>query len=256
MLNPVFLLSFQVAGDRQRDYPHLLTINLDRARVLRPGETISIRRTLDVGPLRGIARGTPQQLQRLAISTILDPVQDPAGQWRPAAGGQKLHAAYFNRLPARVGAQEMAALFAALDSDRPHERYRALEVLAQLLGEHQRAALKKLSYQPERIPVDRLYQSLLAALRSDSWETRARVLDSLQIAGLDAQMLAAVNHCLAHDHWCVRLMALRLLARQGAAFFPEARRLAERDPDGLVSDLARSYVQLWEAAASQPAPPP
>ncbi len=253
MLNPVFLLSFRLDGDRAREYPHVLTINLDRVRVIQPEQTVTVRRTIDVGPLRRVTRQSPQVLQRVAVLAILDPVQDPTGQWRPAATGQQLRPGYFNRLPARVGSAELAALFAAGNSDDDRERFRAIEVLAELLGERQRADLKRLSYNPEPIPTDRVYQALQAGLRSDSWEFRVRTLEALQVVGLDAQMLNGVQSCLTHPHWCVRLMATRLIARQGAAVLSQMQRIAEDDEDDLVSDIAKSYARMWAAPpASQP----
>jgi hypothetical protein len=247
------MLSFHVEGDRVRNYPCLLTINMDRARVIHPDETLTLRRTIDIGPLRRVSRGTPQQLQRVSVSVIVDPVQDPNGQWRPAATGQQLRPAYFSRLPAHVGPTDMAAAFAAVNGELDSDRFRALELLAELLGERQRAALDKLSYKPEPVPADRIYQALLTALRSESWEVRARALEALQVVGLDGQMLSAVQACLKHDHWCVRLMALRLIARQGSAASAAVKQIADDDMDDLVSDLAKSYVQMWEAAATQPA---
>ena len=52
MVNPVFLLSFVMEGDRRRMFPNLMTIAIERKQVLMPGETVSVRRTIDVGPLR------------------------------------------------------------------------------------------------------------------------------------------------------------------------------------------------------------
>ena len=160
MLNPVFMLSFHVEGDRERDYPFLMTVNLDNKRVLRPGETIAVRRTLDVGPLRRVVRGTPQQLQRVSIRAIVDPVQEENGQWRPAATGQELRPVYFNRVPAGRGRTKWRRFFGGLSSVVDSE-LRAFEVLAELLGERQRAETTKLSYVPEKTPGDRMYQALL-----------------------------------------------------------------------------------------------
>ncbi len=243
-VNPVFLLSFSVEGDQKREYPALLTIGLDQIRVLHPGQTVSVRRTLDVGPLSRVARGSPQQAQRITLRALLDGVLGEEGQWRVAAGGQQLPTAYFTRLPASAGATSISALFSALAADSGAQ-FRALEIMAQLVGERQRADAGRLEYRPEPVPSDRIQAALLNLLGSDAWELRARTLNALQLTGLDRRAVGKAETNLGHAHWLVRLMAVRLLARQGAAFRERGEALAHDDADELVRALADSYVKKW-----------
>ncbi len=260
MVNPVFLLSFHVEGDRQRDYPNLLTVSFDSAHVIRPGETLHVRRTIDVGPLRKLSRRTPQHLQTVSMTAILDPQQTPDGQWRASTTGQLLDKAMFVRLPANTDPEAWHARFSALKGESSHARFQVLEVMAQLLGEQQRAQTKPLSYSPQPIPAERIHRTLLNALGSESWEVRVRTLDALQTAGLDRPLFDAAQQCLEHPHWLVRLMAVRLLARQGQPFAETARLIATEDEDELVRDLARSYAERWtgarrDAATTRSEPP-
>jgi hypothetical protein len=243
-VNPVFLLSFSVEGDQKREYPALLTVGVDQIRVLHPGQTVSVRRTLDIGPLSRVARGSPQQAQRITLRALLDGVVGGDGQWRVAAGGQQLPTAYFTRLPASAGATAINALFSALAGD-PGAQFKALEIMAQLVGERQRAAAGRLEYRPEPVPSDRMQGALLNLLDSDSWELRARTLNALQLTGLDRRAVGKAEANLAHSHWLVRLMAVRLLARQGAAFRERAETLSHDDADELVRALGDSYVKKW-----------
>lgn len=254
MVNPTFLLSFKLAGDRRRDYPHLISINLDRTRIIAPGRSVRIRRTLDLGPLRSVSRRTPQQIQLITLETLLDPVQSETGEWRASLSGQRLAKVHFNRLPAQTGRATMLALFSGLRSEAAGRRFLAVEVFAQLLGEKQRGDIKPLSYKPDPVASSRLQQALLGALNSESWETRARTLDALQTAGLDRQLIQAAESCLEHQHWLVRLLALRLLTRQGKAFAERVRRLEAGDADELVRALARSYLMKWKLLRSSAAP--
>jgi tetratricopeptide (TPR) repeat protein len=256
MVNPVFLVSLTLEGDRARSYPALLTVSLDRTRVLDPGETVRVRRTLDVGPVRQVARTTPQQFQRVSVQAVLAAERGADGQWRPGLGGVALRPVYFSQLPVSVGRESLAALFAAVSGDSDIERVQALEVLAQLLGEQQRAQLTKLNYTPQPVPAARIQAALHEALRSPQWELQARTLDSLQIVGLDRDMTRAAEQSLAHPHWLVRLMALRVLARQGATFADQAAKIASDDPDEIVRELAASYVATWSGAAHTPASQP
>lgn len=253
MTNPVFVLSFACEGDRRRDVPALMTVALDRVRVLPPGASVSLRRSLDVGPLRQVARAAPQQLQRISLHALLDAFQAADGTWHTSPGGQTLAPVYFNRLPAGTAPSAMQALFDALRGDDPLARVVALHTAAALLGEQQRAAHGRLEYRPTPVAADRLTAALVGLLGAESWELRVRALDALSVAGLDRELYAAVRACLEHPHWLVRLMALRGLARQGSSFADTAARLAEDDPDELVRALAGAYVAKWRAPTTAPA---
>ena len=243
--NPVFLVSVALEGERKREYPALLTVTLDDVRVLQPGRTARVRRTLDVGPLRDVSRRTPQQLQRVIVSTILDAQRAADGTWRAGPVGQVPRTAYFNRVPALSARESLSSLVAALGADNEAARWRALEVLADLLGEQQRAARQPPGYAPTPIAAERVQAVLRDALAAPAWETRARTLDALMVAGLDRTLLDAVQANATHPEWVVRLLALRVLARQGPVFVDAAREIARTDADELVRALATSYVAAW-----------
>ncbi len=246
MLNPVFVLSFTVDGQPPRSYPGLMTVSVDQSLVLRPGERVSAVRTLDVGPLRGVARGTPQRSERVAISAIVDGTLGKDGQWRPSPTGVVVRQpAYLARVPATVQPAAVQQLTAGLRSGDPAVRARCIDVAADLLGEWQRAALRRPSYPLEPVPADQLEQGLIAALGDASWELRLRALDALQPVGLTRGLLAAAEACLDHESWAVRLLAVRLVARQGAAARDAIGRIARTDADDLVRDYAQSFVEQW-----------
>lgn len=255
MLNPVFLVSLRLEGDQIRDFPNLFTVSLDLRRALAPGESVKVRRVIDIGPVRRVIRQTPQVMQRVSVWAILDPVQGADGAWRPSATGVDVRQATLNRAPSSPSRELWHLHLTALAGDSEPSRFRALETFGELLGESQRNAMKKLDYRPATIPTDRLSQSLREALASGAWETRVRALEALQAAGLDAATLEAARTCLKHEHWLVRMMALRLIARQGAEIRPVAEQLASDDPDETVRELAQSYVELFTPPATQPVVP-
>ncbi|MEW6250682.1 MAG: hypothetical protein AB1716_08530, partial [Planctomycetota bacterium] len=246
MINPVLLLSYKLEGDHTRVYPALTTLSMDAARVLDPGESTRLRRALDIGPVRLAMRTTPQHAHRITFQALLDAERTPSGRWQPGVGGQALPNTYFNRIPAATSPDGIAALFAALTDPDDKQRWRAIEVLAGLLGEQQQ---QRLSYRPTRVPVERIRAAFLRLLEDAAWEPRVRALDALQVAGLDRELATAVENCLDHPHWLVRLMATRVLARQGPAFAARAAGLAQHDTDELVRAVAGSYLATWTAAA-------
>lgn len=249
LVNPLVLLSFRTEGDKPRSLPHLMQIALDRWRWLAPGAEVSIRQTLDIGPLRRISDRTPQQSLRVVASAILDPVMTQAG-WRPGPGGQAVEPGAFVRLPVETGGPALHAIFTALSGDSAPAHIAALDVLCLLLAESQQARLGRLEYTPQPIPEERIRQAIHAALLSETWETRVRAMDSLQPAGIDAPTAALVKANLEHPHWLVRMMALRLLARQGQSLLPVAEKIAQTDAEPIVRALAAGYVARWT-----PAPP-
>ncbi len=243
LVNPTLVLSVEVEADRKRQFPNLLILHLDQARTIPPGETRTLRTTIDVGPLRQLSRAMPQHLLRVVVNGIFDPVPTSDDGWEPSATGQTIRPAYMNRLPTQVTSQHLRALLASSGSDAPRVGARALEEIAELLGEQQRAALDRLSYEVQTVPAEPLAQRLRAALESRSWELRVHALEALQVVGLDEQMFAATEKCLEHEHWLVRLMAIRVLQRQGSAFIAHLEELARTDSDAIVRDVARSILQ-------------
>lgn len=249
MINPVFVVSVHLDGDQSRSYPHLFTVSLDHDRVLAPGETIDVRRTVDVGPPRRVSRQTPQQLQRVRLDVVLDAERTANGDWQPSPFGRRLKPVVFNRVPLATGPEALRALFNAISAGRGARMYRAIELLGELLGEAQRAQLTHLTYRPSRVPAARLQAGLLDLLSHPEWEARARALTALQLVGLNRTMLAAIERCLDDEHWLVRIMAVRVLARQGPAFKHAAEQIAENDADELVRELAASYVKRWQMSS-------
>lgn len=248
MLNPLLLLSFKIESESDEEFPHLFTVTVDEKRLLNPGEQVTVRQTLDVGPLRRLSRHSPQQLVRVTLHGILDPVRTAQG-WTPGVGGQALSPAYFTRVPAPTDRGTLQALFDLLRTGTDLQRFDTLEVMAELLGEQQRLSRKTTPRGWTRLNTDGFQKALRVGLTAPGWELRVRALDAIQAAGLDAAMLERVEENLRHEHWLVRFLAIRVMARQGPSFAPTASRMAREDPDELVRLLARSYEARWQTAA-------
>lgn len=256
LLNPVFLLSFRVEADRLREYPALFAVTLDRWPALAPGATLRVSRTLDVGPLRAIARRFPQQPLRVSVQAIFDPVLAADGRWIAGNCGRELRMQSLSRSPAVATPEGLAALLESASKGFPAARFLALSALGDLLGEQQRFDSGKLSFAPKAVfdsaPVA---DALRMAINNENWETRGRALDALQSAGLDAATVSAVQQASRDHHWLVRLMAVRLMGRLPASFADDLKRAADSDADELVRELARAllFASSRQAAASAPA---
>lgn len=258
LVNPVFLLSFRVDADRAREFPNLFSVNLNRWRFLAPGATIRVRRSLDVGPLRAVSQRFPQQSVRVTVFPLFDPAMTGGGQWIPSSTGRDLRPISLTRRPVIANVDGIEARLAALSSDSVAARFLSVDALASLLGEAERTSEEaEAPVRRATIPIPRVAGALRGLLAAESWEMRARTLDALSAAGLDAATLDAARACLSHPHWLVRLMSVRLLARQGRAFADDARRIADSDNEPLVRDMARAVLLRLESppATTQPALP-
>lgn len=253
LINPLALLSFKTEGNRSLELPNLMQVALDRWRWLGPGAKVSVQQTLDVGPLARISDRTPQESLRVVVSGILDPVMTEKGVWLPGPCGQTIEPVAIVRLPVDTSGPALHALFSAISGGSDSERVAALETLCLLLAESQQAKLGRLNYTPQAIPEERIAQVIRSMLLSDSWELRVRVMAALQGAGIDAPTAELVKRNLTHGHWLVRMMAFRLLARQGKEFLGAAEAFVRTEPDPIVRRFAASVVSRWTPPASQPA---
>jgi tetratricopeptide (TPR) repeat protein len=274
MVNPVFLLSFRLESDEPRDVLNLFTVDVDRARVLAPGESLKLRRNVDIGPMRRISHSHPTRPLRVTAFAVFDPQRDATGEWRPSAAGQYLKPASLDRKTLDPTPEAWNACFAAITRDDAAERFAAIESLAMALGEYQRYELNRAGdagsagaesaatqpaakaasrssrlprSRPPAVPVKRIEHALRSALFSNSWESRARALHAMQSIGLNAAMIESAEKCLSHEHWLVRLLAVRLLARQGKSFLESAQRMSAKDPDELVREMSGAFVERWNA---------
>src|SRR5262249_45824000 len=155
---------------------------------------------------RRVSRQTPQRPLRVTAYAIFDPQRDPLGDWHPSAAGQSIRPIVLDRAPLLATPESFDALFAAIAHGDGPERYSGIEIIAQALGEQQRAELEPSPRRGAAVPAERIEHALNAGLLSQSWETRVRALDALQLIGLDQRMIDTAIQCLAHDHWLVRMM--------------------------------------------------
>lgn len=256
LLNPTFVVSARVEGVRTLDYPGLLTFTLDQASVLEPGQTLSMERTLDVGPLRAAARVTPQQAVQVIFSALLDAGRDAQGRWVLQPGGQQLPPLVLTRMPTGASPGALQLLREDARSRDPQRQGMAAVQMAQLLGEQQRAAAGQLPYTPPPAPAATLEDELAGLLAAESWETRAWTLVALDAMGLSRRMVTAAEECGQHPHWLVRLLATRVQARQGATFSARAAQITHDDADELVRRFAQTFVVPEPTTTPAPATTP
>lgn len=250
--NSVVALSLDVVGQRTLAFPNLLTVTFDQTRLLEPGVTLTEWRRIDVGPVRTLLQRNPRLLIRATANAVLDPVENVAGQWVPGVTGQRHEPVYLSRAPFVPSVEALDLLIRRLQGDQRPLQWSALSQISTLLGEQQRARLDTDGPSVPRIPTDRLITPLRGLLESEITELRVAALLALDAAGLNAYLLEAVERCLEHDDWTVRMLATRVLARRGSAAQPQLEKLAQTDAQPLVRRMATALAQRL-SEAEQPA---
>ena len=257
MLSPQVLVSVTTSGDRVRQFARYLVVDLERTPVLRPGQSVRLIQTIDIGPLRDAMMTTPQAAQEVVIGGILDPVRSPKGEWTHRLGGLAAPVSKTMKRTADASESAVADLKAAMESGPPAQAIRAGAVLASLLAESQAKRNRQLGY--EAMPIDGPSVSdamIKAAMRRDRHPViRARLIESFRDVKLTNPMIRKLSGGLSDKDWLARMMTVWLLAeKQGAVFETVARRTARSDPDPLVRDLAAAYVAKWQHRPGQSKP--
>jgi tetratricopeptide (TPR) repeat protein len=255
--NPIVSLSVELTTDVLQSFPNLRTVTFDESHLLPPGETLRRWLRLDIGPLHSLLRRNPRSLIRVGLASVLDPTEDAGGGWVPGFTGQQLAPVYLSRAPFVPSTESIDLLIRQLQSDDRASQILALSQMAALLGEQQRARMNPNSPQPPPIPTDRLATAIRGALEADQAELRAAALLALDACGLDSYLFEAVQRCEDHGQWVVRMLALRVLARQGEAAVGRLRTIASDDADSIVRRMAAAlHRQIAEkASTSQPLVP-
>ncbi len=259
MTDAELLCTVETTGDRRRTSGATLRVSLNRKVRLAPGESVSLRQTLDIGTIRAGMIGTPQMDHQVSVSAILAPVMtsDPQGQpaWRAGPGGLEFGPVRFRRRALGVNRQTLDKIIGAARSGAIPDRIRAAELLAMLLAEQQHLAAGRLNYHATRLDIGNLQSAVLDRLGDPDWSVRARVAEALRWFVLDSAGTQRAMGLLSDEHWLVRGVALRMLTDHYAdKFGPVLQRHADSDPDPWVRRLAAALRErtLNKTAATQP----
>ncbi len=249
-VNPLVGIQVSMEGDRPRTDAALQTVDFIRYAVLAPGQTVRRQLRIDRGPVHRAARQTAQQLQRVELRPILDPRRTEGDGWRAGLESAEALSGVFNRKPVDPSPPRIADLLGrAARGDLV-----AIRATAGLLSEQQLLALGRVRHQPRLISASELRRTLLVALQHADPLVRAGALEALGICGLDAPLVAAAEARLVDEHWLVRLRALGLLSRQGAAFADVAAARSGADDDPTVRAFASALERFLRVPEAESEP--
>ena len=258
MIDPALLTLVETKGDRPRSSEGSLRVLLDRRLRLMPGEKVEYTQTLDIGAIRAGMIGTPQILQDVQVTGIINPRQAEDAQgneiWQTGIGGLKSAPVGFVRAQLRVSDELMGRLLAQVRSGSTGDRILAMEQLAMLLGEQQHLASGRLRYMARPIDPDACRTAVLAMADDPNWYIRARLAECMRWFMLDSTTMPTAMKLLNDSHWLVRSMARRLLADQhGGKFDKVLENAAKGDPDDWAKQFARALLGRQHAAETRPA---
>lgn len=259
MVAPDVLCTIETRGDRHRSTGPTLHFPLHGPGRLMPGESIDIRRTLNIGSMQASMIGTPQITHEVRVNAILSPrpVLSEEGEesWIPAVGGVSAEPLQFRRAGMQALPAKVREVVAQSRQGESADRVTATERLAMWLAEDQHLQARRLQYAVPRIDAPMVESAFLARARDGSWHVRARVAECMRWFVLSRQATQTASTLLADEHWLVRGLTLRMLAdHHGEKFRPVLKRYAEADPDEWVQRMARALLMRLDIAAHPPEP--
>jgi tetratricopeptide (TPR) repeat protein len=204
-------------------HDHYLTVSLAKRLVLNPGESLSVTRTLDIGPARELLAGDADRDCRFTFTFLLDPQIRTDGTRTSRLNSFPPTHLTVLRQPAprtpRSGSTESMIQRARAFAQRP------------------------LANEPEDIA------ALNAGLSHNSPAVRAHWVSAGQQHARHPLVLNTIAARLEDPSWLVRLVALDTLARaQQETFLPVLQHILEHDSDPLVRRLASLYIKALRPA--------
>ena len=246
MLDPRVAISFELRGEVEADFEGYSVVTLDERPVLRPGQLMSIARTVDTGSLREFLWRTAQVDYEVRVGTILSPALTAEGKWVRSPFGPAAYEFSFQRPGLVATPSNVERLLTAVVSEDPRARMPATEKLVALWAEQQVNQRGPERYAARSIPLDRIREVVAQRWNDADQAVRLHTLGALRLINLSDAEIGSLATLLHHEDPLTRMEAVLLMAdQQGATFLPVAKVMAERDPDLLVRQLCGGFRDNW-----------
>jgi len=239
MVAAELLVSVRWGDEPEQQLVNYLPLSLALRPVLAPGDCITRKQTLDIGPAAKLAASEPQREFTLDFSFLFDPVIGLGSKWVSAVRDFPPSTVRVRRIAVDASRTGRPTLLSSAQQGEETERIRAVRTLAALIAEREAARKTPPTYFAHRVDEMKLRRFFLSALGDPTPVVRAAALDSARTIELGPKVLQHAAPLLSDDAWLVRLLALDLLSEtQGRAFQPVLERSSVGDPDGLVRRFA------------------
>jgi hypothetical protein len=252
MLNPKFVLSFELSGDAFAQFDDYMTVNVDTRPVLRPGQFVEFVQTVDTGPLRDFLWRTTQARFDVRVRVLVDPIQAEEGHWIPAPWAPSELEFTFQRPGFVATASNVDLLITASESADERARLPATRLLIALWAEHQTNAGGARPYNYQPVPLDRIRDAVMTRILDDEiTNVRVYLLGALRIIHLGNDEISRLAALLNAKTPLIRLETILLFTdQQGAAFLPVVTTLAEKDPILIIRAVCAGLRDNWLATES------
>jgi hypothetical protein len=259
MVIPEILCTIHTIGDRERTSGPTIRISCYKNTCLQPEESIEVRQTLNIGPIRGSMIGTPQMDHQVEVSAILSPLSFTTlkgeQKWRPNIGGLEADTLSFTRSAFTANSKKLNQLISLSQQGNLSDRLRATKLLAMLLAEQQHLAAGRLRYAAQPLNKKQMYEALFDRLHDDNWQIRALFAETLRWISLDQSRTRQVLKFLNDDNWLVRGLILRALAdHYGEKLSSVLHRYQQDDQDPWVRNLCSILLKKVEGSVATTQP--
>ena len=234
-LMPNVLLTATVADPAVRDIGHQLLLSMQRQFVLKPGQTLSLHRPLDSGPLHEVLRN-PAKKVLVIFRLILDPIRTATGTWMPGPAGLGSEPVEFTRPAADL--PDSGDLLRQARSGSQAQKIDAVRWITCIFAGRMAGS----QTQSAATPQDPLTQAMAALLADRDPLVAAHALSLPAQTPLIEPIFQAAMPRVNDENWLVRLLAVRFFAHeQGEKFTRALKGVSRSDPDPLVRSLMAAY---------------
>ncbi len=241
LFNPVVFVSLSIDGDVKAELPALTAAVLPAPRYLQPGQEVTERVRIDVGPAQTALMTSPFARLKLTCTATVDPLLD-GDKLTPSLSSLTVKPATMDRPPLiapdadPTGVNRALALIVrAMQQGSLTERIRAAW---QLLSAARQVEDARKGALPGNLAKPVLLSMTKAMLASEDPLVRASMLEALQIVSLDDRIIGLTAPCLTDSDPLVRLRLVELLAGKRTSGCEKVTQMYADDPDELVKLIA------------------
>ena len=247
-----------ITGDLSKKIPNLVSIKVQPASHIEPGQSLLIPLRLTTGKFRQILLNHPQASLDIEFTAYIDPVTIDAGQIINRLADIKPARVLVNRPGKTLSPKFLQNQLNSISRGRQGQKGKIAQLFAGLLMEQHTMAncppLYKFMY-ADWMPA-LLKSALLHSLNDDAWVVKVNTMAAMLDLPMDYEMIDAVSKNLSDTHWPARLMAVYLLARtRGSNFGKVLDYSAQYDSNQFVRGMAIALGAVKPEVKEPPSQP-
>ena len=230
-----------ITGDLNEKIPELVSVKIQTALLIKPGQSILLPVQLFTAKLRDILLTYPQASLNMEFTVFIDPVTTEQGKVTNRLVDLEPARLVIKRPGVKLTRKYLQNRLDSLSRGRQNQRNKIAQLFIGLLMEQHamanRGPLYKFMYADWMAPL--LKSALLYNLADDDWVVKTYTMAAMLSLPMDYELIDTVSENLHDTRWPVRMMAIYLLAKNRSDNFSKVLDWAAKyDSNKLVRDMA------------------